>query len=83
MQRTVAENIGPMTAMIRRHTKLPIAVGLGISTPDQARQVAAHADAVVVGSAVVHQIGERGRQPDLVPHVSALVRSLAEAVKQP
>jgi tryptophan synthase alpha chain len=71
-----------MTALIRRHTDLLVAVGFGISPPEQAREVARHADAVVVGSAVVHRIGEGGRQPDMVPRVSAFVRSLAEAIKQ-
>jgi tryptophan synthase alpha chain len=83
MQQTLSESIGPMTALIRRHTDLPVAVGFGISTPEQAREVARHADAVVVGSAVVHRIGEGGRQPDMIPRVSAFVRSLAEAIKQP
>ena len=61
MQRQVADTIAAMTAQIRAHTDLPIAVGFGISTPDQARTVAASAEAVVVGSAIVNQIARHGR----------------------
>jgi tryptophan synthase alpha chain len=81
MQTKVAETIGEMTARIRAHTNLPIAVGFGISTPEQARQVAENADAVVVGSAIVNQIAEHSRGADLVGRVSAFAAGLARAVK--
>jgi tryptophan synthase alpha chain len=60
---------------------LPIAVGFGISTPEQARLVASNAEAVVVGSAIVNEIARHGRSPDLVGKVSLFVRSLVQAVK--
>jgi tryptophan synthase alpha chain len=81
MQKQVSETIACMTARIRAHTDLPIAVGFGISNPDQARTVAACADAIVVGSAVVNQIAQHGREPDLVPRVTEFVQGLASAVK--
>jgi len=81
MQTKVAETIGEMTARIRRHTSLPIAVGFGISNPEQARLVARHAEAIVVGSAVVNQVAEPDPGDDLVPRVAAFVKSLASAVK--
>ncbi len=81
MQSKVSDTIGSMTAKIRRHTSLPIAVGFGVSNPEQARAVAAHAEAVVVGSAVVNQIAEHGRSPELVTKVSSFTRTLVEAVK--
>ncbi|MFN3407918.1 MAG: tryptophan synthase subunit alpha [Limisphaerales bacterium] len=81
MQSRVSDTIGAMTARIRAHTNLPIAVGFGISNPEQARQVARSAEAIVVGSAVVNQIATHGRSPELVPQVAAFVRSLAEAVR--
>lgn len=52
----VAANIPEAVAAIRRHTPLPVVVGFGISTRDQVRQVAAGADGVVVGSALVNVI---------------------------
>jgi len=83
MRDRLAENIGTMTSRIRAHTDLPIAIGFGISTPEQARAVAACGDAVVVGSAVVDRIARHGHAPDLVEQVSGFVRSLAAAVKSP
>lgn len=81
MQSKVSDSIGEMTAKIRAHSPLPIAVGFGISNAEQARQVAAHAEAIVVGSAVVNRIAEYGESPDLVPRVSGFVGSLSQAIK--
>ena len=81
MQSQVASNLAEMTGRIRRHTELPIAVGFGVSNPEQARAVAACAEAVVVGSAVVNQIAAHGQSPEMVERVSSLVRGLAQAVR--
>jgi tryptophan synthase alpha chain len=61
MQTKVSDTIGAMTRQIRAHTDLPIAVGFGISNAEQARAVAQHAEAIVVGSAIVNQIAEHGK----------------------
>jgi tryptophan synthase alpha chain len=81
MQSKVATNLASQVAKIRAHTKLPIAVGFGVSNPEQAKLVAQNADAVVVGSAVVNQIAENGKSKDLVKRVGKFVKSLADAVK--
>jgi tryptophan synthase alpha chain len=81
MQSKVADTIAAKTAVIRAHTPLPIAVGFGVSTPDQAREVAASADAVVVGSAIVNRIAEHGNSADLVPQVAGFVKTLVDAVR--
>jgi tryptophan synthase alpha chain len=81
MQQKVSDTIAEMTRKIRAHTDLPIAVGFGISNSGQARLVAANAEAVVVGSAVVNQIERHGKSADLVPRVSEFVKSLVVAVK--
>jgi tryptophan synthase alpha chain len=81
MQAKVSDTIASMTAKIRAHTDLPIAIGFGISNPEQAKLVAQHAEAIVVGSAVVNQIAEHGHSADLVPLVSDFVRSLARAIR--
>lgn len=81
MQKQVASNLASQVARIRAHTKLPIAVGFGISTPEQAKRVAREADAVVVGSAVVNQIAKNGKSKGLVKRVAKFVHSLAGAVK--
>ena len=67
---------------LRRHTKLPIAVGFGIKTPAQAAAVARHADAAVVGSAIVERVAsalDGGGDP--VRSVHDLVRDLAAGVR--
>lgn len=81
MQTKVADSLGQMVAKIRRHTDLPIAVGFGISTPEQGSTVARCADAVVVGSAIVNQIAAPGQRGDLVPRVRQFVQTLLEGVK--
>ena len=81
MQTGIASNLAPQVAKIRAHTHLPVAVGFGISNPDQARLVAAAADGCVVGSAIVNQIAAHGKSPELVAQVSAFIKGLAEAVK--
>jgi tryptophan synthase alpha chain len=81
MQSRVASNLASQVAKIRAHTKLPVAVGFGVSNPEQAKLVAQNADAVVVGSAVVNQIAEHGKSKDLIERVGQFVKSLAVAVK--
>ena len=77
----VADSLAERVAEIRATTALPIAVGFGISTPEHVRQVAQHADAVVVGSAIVKQIAEFGKDAALVEKLGAFVRPLAAASK--
>ena len=81
MQQKVSDTIASMTAKIRAHTDLPIAIGFGISNPEQARAVAAYSEAIVVGSAVVNQIAKLGKSPDMVAKVSGFVSELAKAIK--
>ena len=71
---------------LRRHTRLPIAVGFGIRTPEQAAEIARVADAAVVGSAIVEKVAE-GLDPkrrvgaDSVDLALAQVRALARSVR--
>ena len=71
---------------MKNHTDLPIAVGFGIKTPDQAAAVARVADAAVVGSAIVQTIADNldeNGQPtaQLVDKVLDYTRSLADGVR--
>jgi len=71
---------------LRRHTDLPIAVGFGIKTPEQASAIARVADAAVVGSAIVDAVkaglDDDGRAPDgLAAGVLGLVADLAAGVR--
>ncbi len=66
---------------IRKLSKKPVAVGFGISTPEQVKQVSRIADGVIVGSAIVKMIEENLKEPDLVKRVGNFVTSLAGALK--
>jgi len=67
-------------AKIRRLTKAPIAIGFGVSTPDDARRVGEIADGVIVGSAIVRRIEEFREHPGMVEKVGAYVASMKAAV---
>lgn len=82
-----AAQVGRAVDRFRQHTDLPIAVGFGIRTCDQAAAIARTADAVVVGSAIVSTIeaslDTRGQATaETVPQTIALVRNLAEGVQR-
>ena len=80
-QSRLSETISTQLAELRRHTRLPIAVGFGISSPEQAAIVARQADAVVVGSAIVRQISENDKAAELARRVRDFVRPLVQATK--
>lgn len=85
-QSSVAATVEAALARLRRHTDLPVAVGFGIRTPEQAAEIAAFADAVVVGSAIVSVVAENldgtgAPLPGLVDKVIARVAGLAQAVR--
>jgi tryptophan synthase alpha chain len=66
---------------IKAATDKPVAVGFGISTPDQAAQVALEgADGVIVGSALVKVIEENLGRPELVPNAVAFIKALKQGV---
>ncbi|GGF41821.1 tryptophan synthase alpha chain [Aliidongia dinghuensis] len=79
-------DVGRAVARLRRHTDLPVAVGFGIKTPDQAAAIARIADAAVVGSAIVDTIAghldSNGKaKPGLVEAIAAQVSALAAGVR--
>lgn len=60
-------------------TDVPCAIGFGISTPEQAKEMAAVSDGVIVGSAIVRMIGKYGREA--VPYVKEYVKSMKDAIR--
>ena len=70
---TMAEDVADRIASLRRQTKLPIAAGFGVSSGAQAREAAAVADGVVVGSALV-QAAHEDRLADLVKEIARALR---------
>nr|WP_326184667.1 tryptophan synthase subunit alpha [uncultured Oscillibacter sp.] len=76
----ITTDIGAMVKLIRASSKLPCAVGFGISTPEQAQKMAALSDGAIVGSAIVKLIARHGR--DAVPYVADYVKAMKDAVRQ-
>lgn len=74
-------DVGKNVEKIRKVTKLPVAVGFGVATPEDAAKVATIADGVIVGSAIVKQIAAHREAPDMVKHVAEFVRSLKTAMR--
>ena len=74
-----SESIATQVAKIRKITKTPICVGFGITTPEQAAQVAGYADGVIVGSAIVKRIQENANDPNVAEKLREFVAPLIEA----
>ena len=75
------QHVAEAVSRLRRHTKLPVAVGFGIRTPEQAAETAHLADAAVVGSALVQEVEKHGRD-GAAKAVHELVARLAAAVRK-
>lgn len=78
----VDQSVSGMVKKIKSLTEKPVAVGFGISNPQQARTVARAADAVVVGSAIVRKIEQFGSSEKMVDEVSRFTGELVAAVKR-
>lgn len=75
----ITTDIGAIVRLVRESTSIPCAVGFGISTPEQARNMAGLSDGAIVGSAIVKLIARYGR--DAAPHVAAYVKEMKDAVR--
>ena len=78
---TLPDELEQAVRRTKEHSKIPVAVGFGISTADQAKTISRFADGVIVGSAIVKIIEEKLDSPDLVNQVGNFVTSLAQALK--
>ncbi len=79
MRSEITTDIGSMIRSVREVSKIPTAIGFGISNPETARKMAAYADGVIVGSAIVNICEQHGR--DSVAPVSAFVKEMKDAVR--
>ena len=78
---TLEADLEVSLSRVRRLTTKPIAVGFGISTPDQAAAVARLADGVIVGSAIVQRIEQRKGESRMVGEVAGFVQTLKQALE--
>jgi tryptophan synthase alpha chain len=82
VQDSLAAELEPQVRLVRKLTGCRVAVGFGISTPDQVHRVARFADGVVVGSAIVDRIAEIGDRPGLAGEIESFARSLSSATRR-
>jgi tryptophan synthase alpha chain len=75
-----AADVNELIGRVRAQSALPVAVGFGISSPEQVARACASADAAVVGSALVSVIAEHGRSGDVVQRAGDYVRWLKSAI---
>ncbi|MBR0056550.1 MAG: tryptophan synthase subunit alpha [Kiritimatiellae bacterium] len=75
----ITTDLASIVATVRENTPIPCAVGFGISTPEQAAQMAALSDGAIVGSAIVRLMAEHGRAAP--KFVGDYVRGMADAVR--
>lgn len=76
----IKTDVSEMVGLVKKATDVPCAVGFGIATPEQAKQMAKVADGAIVGSAIVKLIAEHGRNSE--QPVFEYVKSMKEAVRQ-
>ena len=76
----IKTDIAGMVKLVRETTKVPCAVGFGISTPEQARKMAEVSDGAIVGSAIVKIVAQYGK--DCVPYVAEYVRTMKASCLQ-
>ena len=76
----ITTDIGSVCDSIRKSSKVPCAIGFGISTPEQASAMSKYADGVIVGSAIVKLIAANGK--DSAPVVGEYVKSMKDAIKE-
>ena len=74
----IDSDLGPIIKTVRENTKIPCAVGFGISTPEQAAKMAGISDGAIVGSAIIKIIKEYGRQSP--SHVGEYIRRMKDAL---
>ena len=75
----ITTDLGAIVKVIRENTDVPCAIGFGISTPEQAKQMAGLADGAIVGSAIVRLLEQYGK--DAPEHIGEYVRKMKEAVR--
>lgn len=76
------KDVGEMLRSVREVSSVPVVVGFGVSSPDQAKTLAPLADGVVVGSAIVSRIAESGSMKSRAENVTKFVKSLKRGLKR-
>jgi len=78
VRQELSYDVESMIKLVKEVKNIPCAIGFGISTPTQAKEMSWFSDGVIVGSAIVKIVGQYG--VDCVPHVVEYVRSMKQAI---
>ena len=79
---SVSSSAKELVSRIRESVQTPVCVGLGVSTPEQAKEVASYADGVIVGSALIKVLLEQSDFETGLKELAVLTKSLAEGIRQ-
>ncbi|MCC7119586.1 MAG: tryptophan synthase subunit alpha [Anaerolineales bacterium] len=80
-RKAIAEGLSDLIAKVRKHTDIPVCVGFGIGTPEQAKEVGAMADGVIVGTACVRTIGSSKNPVEVAKEFAAEFNSALRGSK--
>ncbi|MDP3979891.1 MAG: tryptophan synthase subunit alpha [Chlamydiota bacterium] len=80
MQKEISSDLKKKVSYIKKQSNVPVVVGFGVSNCEQVRTLAASSDGVVVGSAIVQQIGLYQNRTGLIPHIKHFVRGLVSGL---
>ena len=75
----IKTDLGSIVEVVRQNTDIPCAIGFGISTPEQAKQMADLSDGTIVGFAIIKILAQYGREAP--PHIGAYVKSMKDAMR--
>ena len=75
----IKTDLASIVAVVRQNTGIPCAIGFGISTPEQAKQMADLSDGAIVGSAIIRLLEQYGREAP--PKIGAYVKSMKDAIR--
>ena len=76
----IKTDLASIVSVVRQNTKIPCAIGFGISTPEQAKKMAGLSDGAIVGSAIIKILQKYGK--DAPPYVGEYVQQMKKAVRE-
>lgn len=80
VRKEITSDVGSMVKLVKESKDIPCAIGFGISTPEQAKKMAALSDGAIVGSAIVKLCGQYGE--NCVPYVKEYIKAMKDAVRE-
>lgn len=80
MRKQITTNVGQMVKLVKQIKDIPCAIGFGVSTPKQAKEMSQYADGVIIGSAIVNIVAKHGKES--IPYVKDFVKDVKQAISE-